>query len=77
MGECPYQLMDFVEWCSEDTERFGKAVNFVLCALTNKDMKDYATEQAESSKTSENNEGEDVKKKSRSGWITRLLRRFS
>lgn len=76
MGECPYQLMDFVEWCSEDAERFGRTVNFVLCALTNKDMKDYATEQAESSETSEKNEGEDVKKKSRSGWITRLLRRF-
>ena len=77
MGECPYQLMDFVEWCSEDAERFGKAVNFVLCALTNKDIKDYATGQAESPETAEETEeGEDVKKKLKSGWITRLLRRF-
>lgn len=80
MGECQYKLMDFVEWASNDAEGFVNAINFVLSALTHKELKDYATEGAkpsENAKESANttDEGEDVKKKSASGWIMRLLRR--
>jgi len=82
MGECSYRLMDFVEWASNDADAFVKAVNFVLSALTGKELKDYATEGAKPSENAEetangSDEGEDVKKKSASRWITRLFRRFS
>lgn len=80
MGECQYKLMDFVEWASNDAEGFVKAVNFVLSALTHKELKDYATEGAKASEIeskSANPAGEEVKKKSASGWIMRLLRRSS
>ena len=82
MGECGYRLMDFVEWASYDAEAFGKAIEFVLYALTGKELKDYATEGAKASENAEktpNPQGEDesVKKKSASGWIMRLLRRSS
>lgn len=71
MGECHYRLMDFVEWASGDAEAFVKAVNFILVALTGKELKDY---NAGEEKAPENEE-KDVKKKSTSSWITRLLRR--
>jgi hypothetical protein len=81
MGECSYRLMDFVEWASSDTDAFVKAVNFVLSALTGKELKDYATEGAKPSQTAEKtaneSDDEDVKKKSKSRWITRLFRRSS
>ena len=82
MGECSYRLMDFVEWASNDADAFVKAVNFVLSALTGKELKDYATEGAKPSENAEetangSGEGEDVKKKSASRWITRLFRRSS
>ena len=82
MGECQYKLMDFVEWASNDADAFVKAVNFVLSALTGKELKDYATEGAKPSENAEetangSGEGEDVKKKSKSRWITRLFRRSS
>lgn len=80
MGECEYKLMDFVEWASNDAEGFVNAINFVLSALTHKELKDYATEGAKPSENAEKSanttdEGEGVKKKSASGWIMRLLRR--
>ena len=82
MGECAYRLMDFVEWASNDAEGFVNAINFVLSALTHKELKDYATEGAKPSENEKEtpnatDEGEDVKKKSASGWIMRLLRRSS
>lgn len=82
MGECTYRLMDFVEWASNDTDAFVKAVNFVLCALTGKELKDYAGEGAKPSENAEKTAngteaGEAVKKKSASRWITRLFRRSS
>lgn len=82
MGECSYRLMDFVEWASSDADAFVKAVNFMLFALTGKELKDYATEGAKPSENAEktaneSDEGEDVKKKSASRWITRLFRRSS
>lgn len=82
MGECRYKLMDFVEWASGNADEFVKAINFVLSALTGKELKDYATEGAKPSENAEetangSGEGEDVKKKSASRWITRLFRRFS
>ena len=80
MGECGYRLMDFVEWASYDAEAFAKAIEFVLYALTGKELKEYAIEQAKGSENeskSANQADEEVKKKSASGWITRLLRRSS
>lgn len=81
MGECQYQLMDFVEWASGNADEFVKAINFVLSALTGKELKDYATEGAKLSETAEKpakeTNGEEVKKKSSSTWITRLFRRSS
>lgn len=82
MGECPYTLMDFVEWSSNDREGFVEAISFALAALTGKELKDYATGEAKDPETGEESpntedEGEGVKKKSASGWITRLLRRSS
>lgn len=78
MGECRLRYMDFVEWASNDVDGFIKAVNFVLSALTHKQLKDYATEEAqdsENAKESANTADADVKKKSICGWITRLFRR--
>lgn len=81
MGECQYKLMDFVEWASGNADEFVKAINFVLSALTGKELKDYATEGAKPSETAEKpakeTSGEEVKKKSSSTWITRLFRRSS
>jgi hypothetical protein len=82
MGECPYTLMDFVEWSSNDKEGFVEAISFALAALTGKELKDYATGEAKDPETGEKSpntedEGKGVKKKSASGWITRLLRRSS
>lgn len=76
MGEFKYTLMDFVEWCSEDATRFAKTINFLLCALTNKEMRDYSTEAEKASENAEKaaKEEEDVKKKSCLTWITRLFR---
>ena len=71
MGEFKYKLMDFVEWGSGDMVEFVNAVNFLLSALTNKELKDYATDDAKDSEKGE----EEVKKKSKSPLITRLLRR--
>ena len=78
MGDFPYKLMDFVEWASADMDGFVKAISFVLAALTGKELKDYATKQAEGSETGEDSpktDGEDVKKTSASGWTTLRLRR--
>lgn len=81
MGEFKYKLMDFVEWASGNADEFVKAINFVLSALTGKELKDYATEGAKPSENVEKPEketdGEEVKKKSSSTWITRLFRRSS
>lgn len=80
MGDFPYRLMDFVEWSSSNAEEFVKVVNFVLLALTGNDLKDYATEQAkgsENEKKAANQADEEVKKKSISTWIMRLLGRSS
>lgn len=72
MGECTLQFMDFVQWAHTDKDAFTKAINFVLSALTNKELKDYATEGEKVVEKAE----ETLKKKSRSGWITRLFRSF-
>ena len=78
MGDCTYSLMDFVEWASNDGDGFVKAVNFVLAALTGKELNDIATEGAKPSENAENEaEAEGVKKKSILTWIMRLFRRSS
>lgn len=76
LGECPYTLMDFMEWSSSDVDSFVKAVNFMLYALTRKELKDYAAGEAKDPETAEKTANDaDVKKKSKSTWITRLFRR--
>lgn len=80
MGDCPYRLMDFVEWSSANPEEFVKAIDFILSALTGKELKDYATGEAKAPETADktaNVTEEEVKKKSTSGWITRLFRHSS
>ena len=78
MGECDLQLMDFVKWAHADRDAFTKAINFVLAALTGKELNDYATEGAKPSENAEKAaEAEGVKKKSILTWITRLFRRSS
>lgn len=80
MGDFPYRLMDFVEWAGNDAQGFVKAVNFVLSALTGKELKDYADGQAKGPETAGKTAGTgdaEVKKKSVSGWITNLLSRSS
>lgn len=79
MGDCHYKLMDFAEWASADMEEFTKTINFLLCALTKKELKDYTNEGVKPSETAEKTADtpseEEVKKKSTSTWITRLFRR--
>lgn len=80
MGDFPYKFMDFVEWSNGNAEEFVNVINFILSALTGKELKEYAAEQAKGSeieKETANTGGEEVKKKSASGWITRLLGRSS
>lgn len=76
LGDFPHSLMDFVEWSSSDADGFVKAINFALVALTHKELKDYATGEAKDPETAEKTANDaDVKKKSKSTWITRLFRR--
>lgn len=70
----PYSRADFHEFSMMNPQGFGKAVNFALEALTGKGLKEIASESKDAEKTAANAEKE-VKKKTRSGWITRLLKR--
>lgn len=77
MGECPYTLMDFIEWATNDPAEFVKVMEFVLLAITGKGLKDYATEGAkasENAKETAKTADEEVKKKSAFRWITSLFR---
>ena len=67
----PFRRMDFHEFSSADPKAFGKAINDALYALTGKGLKERM---AETEKTKEKEENE-VKKKTNSGWIMRLLKR--
>ena len=71
----PHSRADFHEFSMSNPQGFGKAVNFALEALTGKGLKEIASEKKEAEKSAENDESKDVKKKTRSGWIIRLLRR--
>ena len=80
MGDCPYKLMDIVEWASNNMDAFVKAVDFILEALTGKNLKGHATATAKVAENTEEkpntaNDGEAVKKKSACGWITRIFGR--
>ena len=76
IGDFKHTLMDITEWCSEDPVRFAKTINFLLCALTNKDLKEHTPETEKTPEKSEKEAAdEDIKKKCRSTWITRLFRR--
>lgn len=80
--EFPHKRIDFHEFSTTDPKSFGKAVVFALETLSGKSIRELSEvaaegqEQAKTEGSGDNNE-EEVKKKSRSGWITRLLRRFS
>lgn len=66
---------DFHEFMAADPENFWKAVDFALLALTGKGLKDYV--EKKEGKTEEEKPEDGGKKKVRSSWIGRLLRRFS
>lgn len=70
LGECHLKLMDFVEWANADKDAFVKAIDFVLSALTNKPLRDYADRDENDAEKGE----EPLKKKSSFRWITRLFR---
>lgn len=59
---------DFHEWSACNQEEFGRTMIMAAEAITGKTMKELAAEQKAS--------GEEVKKKSKSFVIIRLLRRF-
>lgn len=67
----PFRRMDFHEFSSADPKAFGKAVNDALYALTGKGLKEHAA----AGKAPEEKKENEVKKKTISGWIMRLLRR--
>ena len=75
----PHRRGDFHEFMALDPKSYGKALNFALQALTGKTLRELV----ESGSNEKQNaitdevEGETSKKKASTGWIGRLLRRFS
>lgn len=69
--EFPHKRGDFHEWMAAEPEAFGKAVNFAVEALTGKTVKELTAESEKAAPEPENS------KKKATGWIGRLLRRFS
>ena len=79
--EFPYHRVDFHEYSAVHRKSFEKALVFAMEALSGKSVRELienakkAAENAKESASEEKAEA-DVKKKSRCGWITNLLRRF-
>lgn len=75
--DAPFTRVDFHEFSALYPKEFGKAFSVAFEALTGKSMKDFAAEQKKTPETAGKaaNAADDVKKKNRCGWITRLLRR--
>ena len=74
----PHSRADFHEFSMSNPQGFGKAVNFALEALTGKGLKELSADDKDAKGADDNSveeEKKEVKKKTRSGWITRLLRR--
>lgn len=67
----PFRRMDFHEFSSANPKAFAKAVDAALYALTGKGLKEHAA----AGKAPEEKKDNEVKKKTISGWIMRLLRR--
>lgn len=80
--EFPYHRLDFHEYSATHRKSFEKALIFAMETLSGRSIRELmenAKNAQETGKESaaEGKEDEDVKKKSRCGWITSLLRRFS
>lgn len=73
--ECPYQRMDFHEFSVMEQGTFAKVVLFAMQVLTGKSLKELEEEAKAKIDEEGEEKPEDVKKKRRSSWITRLLRR--
>lgn len=67
---------DFHEFMAADPENFWKAADFALLALTGKGLRGYVDVKDQESQTEEKPE-DGGKKKARTSWIGRLLRRSS
>lgn len=67
----PLTRADFHAWSAANQTEFGRIMAMAAEAITGRTMRELVEEQKE-----EREKGEDVKKKSRSNAITRLLKRF-
>lgn len=68
----PHRRMDFHVWAAENPEEFGRIVRQVVRLLSGKSLAELARERQEKKDAAE----EELKKKSRCGWITTRWRRF-
>lgn len=75
--DAPFSRMDFHEFSASQPKAFGKTLDFALKALTGKSLKEFipSKEKVAESEDKAGNTGGELKKKSSSHWITRLLRR--
>lgn len=73
-ADAPFEREDFHIFQAIYPKEFAAILNVAIKALTGKDLAEHAKIAEGSDKEQE---GEEVKKKKISGWITRLLRRFS
>ena len=78
----PHSRGDFHAWMTAEPKAYGKALSFALEALTGKSARELlsgARTGAETAKDGENADEPDEgsKKKARTSWIGRLLRRSS
>lgn len=67
----PLQRVNFHEWSAENPNEFSRVMTMAAEAITGKTMKEMVQEQKEAREA-----GLEVKKKSKSNAIIRLLRRF-
>ena len=76
--DAEFTRVDFHEFSALNPKEFGKAFSVAFEALTGKTLKEFTAEKKEGQKTAGNAKKtkEEVKKKNRFGWITRLLSRF-
>ena len=72
--EFPHHRIDFHEYSVSNPQEFAKALVFAAEKLSGKSIREL-TERTQNAP--EKATGEEVKKKSLRGWITRLLRRSS
>ena len=69
----PVTRGDFHGWMAADPKGFGKGVQFAVCALTGKTVKELAAEKEKGPETAAEEPQEDVKKKR--SWLYRITHR--